>query len=106
MEGLGMSGETSIFPCGIFQWDKEWNAYPGTPNYDLKRLALKSTAMRIYPNWANTQWSGQTSAIESDRNAKTEYLESLSEEEYEKLLSILEQDKSLQEKLGLSVYEE
>ena len=29
----------------------------GDPNYDLFRLALKSTAQRIYPNYANVDWS-------------------------------------------------
>lgn len=58
MEGLGKNGVTSIFPCGIFQYMKGVNDKPGTPNYDLKRLALKSTSMRIYPNYANIDWSG------------------------------------------------
>ena len=57
IEGLGAKGVTSIFPCGIFQYMKGVNAEPGTPNYDLKRLALKSTAMRIYPNYCNVDWS-------------------------------------------------
>ena len=30
----------------------------GTPNYDLYQLALKSTAQRLYPNYANVDWSG------------------------------------------------
>ena len=34
------------------------NKEPGTPNYDLKRLALMSTATRLYPNYANVDWSG------------------------------------------------
>jgi ribonucleoside-triphosphate reductase len=34
------------------------NKEPGTPNYDLKRLALKSTAQRLYPNYCNVDWSG------------------------------------------------
>lgn len=28
------------------------------PNYDLYRLALRSTAQRLYPNYANCDWSG------------------------------------------------
>ena len=28
------------------------------PNYDLYRLALRSTAQRLYPNYANVDWSG------------------------------------------------
>ena len=34
------------------------NDRPGTPNYDLYQLALKSTATRLYPNYANVDWSG------------------------------------------------
>ena len=58
LEGLGPNKTTSIFPCGIFQYMKGVNDKPGTPNYDLKRLALKSTAARVYPNYANVDWSG------------------------------------------------
>ena len=56
-EGLGKFGRTSIFPCGIFQYMKGVNDKPGTPNYDLKQLALKSTSKRLYPNYANVDWS-------------------------------------------------
>ena len=58
IEGLGKLHKTSIFPCGIFQCMKGVNREPGDPNYDLYRLALKSTAMRLYPNYANVDWSG------------------------------------------------
>ena len=58
IEGLGKLHKTSIFPCGIFQCMKGVNREPGEPNYDLYRLALKSTAMRLYPNYANVDWSG------------------------------------------------
>lgn len=34
------------------------NDKPDTPNYDLYRLALQSTAMRLYPNYANVDWTG------------------------------------------------
>ena len=60
IEGLGTLHKTSIFPCGIFQIMKGVNKEPGTPNYDLKRQALKSTAQRLYPNYANVDWSGNT----------------------------------------------
>ena len=33
------------------------NRKPGDPNYDMFQLALRSTAMRIYPNYANCDWS-------------------------------------------------
>lgn len=58
VEGLGRLHKTSIFPCGIFQCMKGVNRKPGDPNYDLFRLALKSTATRLYPNYANVDWSG------------------------------------------------
>lgn len=58
IEGLGKLHKTSIFPCGIFQCMKGVNQKPGDPNYDLFRLALKSTATRLYPNYANVDWSG------------------------------------------------
>lgn len=58
IEGLGKNKKTSIFPCGIFQLGKGINRKPGDPNYDLYKLALRSTAQRLYPNYANIDWSG------------------------------------------------
>ena len=58
IEGLGKLHKTSIFPCGIFQCMKGVNRKPGDPNYDLYQLALQSTAKRLYPNYANVDWSG------------------------------------------------
>ena len=58
IEGLGKLHKTSIFPCGIFQCMKGVNRKPSDPNYDLYRLALASTAKRLYPNYANVDWSG------------------------------------------------
>ena len=58
IEGLGKLHKTSIFPCGIFQCMKGVNRKPGDPNYDLFKLALRSTAQRLYPNYANVDWSG------------------------------------------------
>ena len=57
IEGLGTTGKTSIFPCGIFQYMKGVNDKEGTPNYDLYKLALKSTSQRLYPNYCNVDWS-------------------------------------------------
>ena len=57
-EGLGKFHKTSIFPCVIFQCMKGVNRKPEDPNYDLFQLALKSTAERLYPNYANIDWSG------------------------------------------------
>ena len=58
IEGIGKLHKTSIFPCGIFQCMKGVNREPGDPNYDLFKLALQSTAQRLYPNYANVDWSG------------------------------------------------
>lgn len=57
IEGLGKLHRTSIFPCGIFQCMKGVNRKEGEPNYDLYKLALKSTAQRLYPNYTNVDWS-------------------------------------------------
>ena len=58
IEGLGKLHKTSIFPCGIFQCMRGVNRKPGDPNYDLYRKALESTSRRLYPNYANVDWSG------------------------------------------------
>jgi ribonucleoside-triphosphate reductase len=58
INGVGKLHRTSIFPCGIFQCMNGVNRKPGDPNYDLFRLALESTARRLYPNYANVDWSG------------------------------------------------
>ena len=57
IKGVGKVKKTAIFPCGIFQCMKGVNRKPGDPNYDLFRLALKSTAQRLYPNYVNVDWS-------------------------------------------------
>lgn len=58
LAGVGKLHKTPIFPCGIFQYMKGVNDKPGTPNYDMFQLALKSTSKRLYPNYANVDWSG------------------------------------------------
>lgn len=66
IEGLGEFHRTSIFPCGIFQLMSGVNRKPGEPNYDLFKLALKSTAQRLYPNYANCDWSGNAGYDKND----------------------------------------
>ena len=66
IEGLGKIHKTSIFPCGIFQCMKGVNREPGDPNYDLFRLALESTSRRLYPNYANVDWTGNAGYDRSD----------------------------------------
>lgn len=58
IKGVGKLHKTSIFPCSIFQCMKGVNRKPEDPNYDMFQLALKSTAQRLYPNYANVDWSG------------------------------------------------
>ena len=74
IEGLGKFHRTSIFPCGIFQCMKGVNRAPGDPNYDLFRLALKSTSLRLYPNYANCDWSGNAGY---DRNDPKTYFSTM-----------------------------
>lgn len=66
IKGIGKLHKTSIFPCGIFQCMKGVNRKPGDPNYDLFRLALHSTAQRLYPNYANVDWSGNEGYDKND----------------------------------------
>jgi ribonucleoside-triphosphate reductase len=66
IKGIGKLHKTSIFPCGIFQCMKGVNRKPGDPNYDLFRLALRSTAQRLYPNYANVDWSGNDGYDKND----------------------------------------
>lgn len=66
IKGIGKLHKTSIFPCGIFQCMKGVNRKPEDPNYDLFRLALRSTAQRLYPNYANVDWSGNDGYDKND----------------------------------------
>ena len=66
INGVGKLHKTAIFPCGIFQYMKGVNDKPGTPNYDLFRLALESTAKRLYPNYCNVDWSGNAGYDRND----------------------------------------
>ena len=74
IEGVGKLGLTPIFPCGIFQYWKGVNDKPGTPNYDMFRLALQSTSKRLYPNYANVDWSGNAGY---DRNDPCTYFSTM-----------------------------
>lgn len=74
IDGVGKLHKTSIFPCGIFQCMKGINRYPNDPNYDLYRLALQSTAKRLYPNYANCNWSNN---IGYDKNNPATYFSTM-----------------------------
>ena len=109
-EGLGKFHKTSIFPCVIFQCKSGINRKQGEPNYDLFKLALQCTSERLYPNYANADWSNQKSWVEYDRKVKQEAIDSLSKEEKIKLISRLEENPDLREILclypNLSIMEE
>lgn len=66
LNGVGKFHKTPIFPCGIFQVMKGVNRKEGEPNYDLFKLALKSTSQRLYPNYANCDWSGNAGYDKND----------------------------------------
>lgn len=66
IKGIGKLHRTSIFPCQIFQCMKGVNRKPEDPNYDLFQLALKSTALRLYPNYCNVDWSVNTGYDKND----------------------------------------
>lgn len=68
INGIGEHHLTSIFPIGIFSVKRGINAFPGDPNYDLKQLAIQSMSKRIFPNWANGDWS---EAHEDDNDPDT-----------------------------------
>ena len=74
IEGVGKVRKTPIFPCGIFQCMKGVNRAPGDPNYDLFKLALRSTAQRLYPNYVNIDWSTNAGY---DRNDPKTYVSTM-----------------------------
>lgn len=51
MKGLGKSEKTAIFPKLVFVLKEGLNLKKGDPNYDIKQLAMKCTAERIYPDY-------------------------------------------------------
>ena len=74
INGVGKFHKTAIFPCGIFQCMAGVNRKPEDPNYDMFQLALKSTSMRLYPNYANVDWSGNSGY---DRNNPCTYFSTM-----------------------------
>ena len=103
IEGLGKYGKTSIFPCGIFQYSKDINGLPGTPNYDLYKLALKSTAKRLYPNYANCDWTSQKAWVQYDRDIKKDIISNLDDNDKYRLIERIKENPELGEFLGLLI---
>lgn len=50
IQGLGAEHRTAIFPKLIFTLKRGLNLEPGTPNYDIKELALECATKRMYPD--------------------------------------------------------
>ncbi|MBG9366502.1 anaerobic ribonucleoside-triphosphate reductase [Streptococcus sp. NLN64] len=50
IQGLGREGRTAIFPKLIFTLKRGLNLEPGSPNYDIKGLALECATKRMYPD--------------------------------------------------------
>lgn len=51
MEGLGKDGRTSIFPKVLYFVEKGINLEKEDPNYEEFKLALKCSALRMYPDY-------------------------------------------------------
>ena len=50
IKGLGSEHRTAIFPKLIFTLKRSLNLEEGTPNYDIKQLALECATKRMYPD--------------------------------------------------------
>jgi ribonucleoside-triphosphate reductase len=50
IKGLGKERKTAIFPKLVFALKRGLNLNPEDPNYDIKQLALKCSARRMYPD--------------------------------------------------------
>lgn len=73
IDGIGKNHSTSIFPISIFVNKKEINDRMYTPNYDLKKLAIKSLTKRIYPNFANGDWISNKADLHPIKFINKEY---------------------------------
>ena len=73
-KGLG-NGETPIFPIHIFKVKEGINYNPEDPNYDLFKLAIRTSAKRLFPNFSfldapyNKQYY-----VEGDYNTEVAYM--------------------------------
>lgn len=101
--GIGKFGRTSIFPCQIFQYDKDVNGKEGTPNYEFYQKALNSTVRRLYPNYANSNWSVQKEGIKKDRALKREVLRSLDQTIYNSLVNLFTKHPEVGDKINIAV---
>lgn len=103
LDGVGPLHKTPIFPCGIFQYMQGVNDKPGTPNYDMFRKALRSTSLRLYPNYANCNWTIDIAARKQDRATKQAQIDALSPEQTAKVLEFADKFPRKFKALGLEV---
>lgn len=102
IKGVGKFHKTPIFPCGIFQSAEGINRKPGDPNYELFRLALKSTSKRLYPNYCNVNWSNDGTSEDTERE-KQEILDSLSNLQKQKIIEAIQNDETIAKRLGIEL---
>lgn len=50
IRGLGKDGKTAVFPKLVFVLKDGLNVKPTDPNYDIKKLALECSVIRMYPD--------------------------------------------------------
>ncbi len=103
INGTGKYHRTAIFPCCIFQYSKEIHGSkenPG-PNYDLFRLALKSTTQRDYPNYCNTNWPTNLKGNQFDREQKKKALDMLDSNTITKLAKWLNEHPDYEDYLSM-----
>ena len=100
IDGVGKLHKTPIFPCGIFICKKGIND-KGSKNYDLFKLAIKSTSKRLYPNYGNSDWSVNKDGINKDRKVKAEAIASLSDETKAKLKEVFKSKPELAASISL-----
>lgn len=72
-EGLG-NGETPIFPVQIFKLKSGVNYNPEDPNYDLFKLAIKTSAKRLFPNFSNLESSFNAPYYDGTYNSEVSYM--------------------------------
>lgn len=102
IRGVG-KGMTSVFPCQIFQLKDGINTKEGDPNYDMFRLALRSSAKRMYPNYVNCDWSVQKAAFEKSQHIKEEALIDLYNNNRETFKLLAKLPWEVQETLGFHI---
>jgi anaerobic ribonucleoside-triphosphate reductase len=52
-DGVGVNGQTAIFPIQVWKKKRGVSYLPSDRNYDLYQLACKVTARRFFPNFLN-----------------------------------------------------